>query len=137
MHGEATMRIRSAWSRIGLLLVLLFLGHDLFMALESSAAPQPHIALVHHASPLQLPATHDAAPHDDASQPEHPAGCDVVRPAAPRAADEADRLDPSPAAFSGAADSAVSLLRATTALGWEVPCWPPAAFRALIQVYRM
>ena len=121
---------------IGLLLVMAFLGHDLLMATESSAAPYQRPALDLHVS-------HDAVNTDDfaresgQSQPDHPESCDVVRRVVPRNADETSLLNFTKSTMSAPITYQVALIHAVTSTMWQEPPWPPGAMRSFLQVYRI
>ena len=124
------------WPLLGLLLALAFLGHDLLMAADAKAEGSAE-----HSS---------AAPHRAATHPEagaahpllietwetnHPAGCEVGRPAAPTTGG-----DPDPAglaAIDGPISATVSPLAPRLGEGWAEPTWPSGTRRALVQVYRI
>jgi hypothetical protein len=136
-HRGSRQTWRRRWPLMGLMLVLLMLGHDALMASEAVAATQGPEAGVHHApvSPGHehvLPADHDAP-----SKPPHPEQCSVGFVALIRSAnDKVEMADVSlPVALIAVEAAPASVL--DRAAAWEEPHWPPGTLRALTQVYRI
>lgn len=143
---------RSARWLIGLLCVLALVGHDIIMtanphasaAMTAAHAPRPHrvefapaahapreSALAGHQRDERAPDHHQ---QDGVTDPDHDAGCSVVRAAALASTSGL-------AADSGEAVALmVPLLAAIEHLRplivWDEPTYPPGVRRALIQVYR-
>lgn len=126
---------REYW-RIGLLLVLAFLGHDLLMAMESPVTPGQSFPLECHVI-LDSPIARSAAPASDHSSPDHPSDCGVVQVVAPRNADDALVLDLSQATVSALVIPQTALSQAVIVTTWQDPHQPPGGIRAFLQVYRI
>jgi hypothetical protein len=131
---QASTSGRRLW--LGLLLVVLFLSHDVLMALESVVTPHASAAAMHHGAPPHAPQTAYIASHAATPAPDHPEQCGVGTTALPRGL----------AAFLHVAqmlpdgwslDIAASPTQQRAALVWEEPHWPPGTLRALWQVYRI
>jgi hypothetical protein len=134
--GRQRIRIWQ-WPLFGLLLVASFLGHDLLMAGEVLATPQPGVGAPHHGSGAHASRddTHPPQTHEPA--PEHPANCHIGQRAVPRSDDPFAQADQElAAAHTLVPDAAVAKSQTGTAL-WEEPRWPPGTLRALFQVYRI
>lgn len=139
-HGGTWRTWRQRWPLLGLMMVLLMLGHDALMASEALAAAQAPGMTAHHApvSPVNpghehvLPVDHDAPP-----TPPHPEQCSVGFVALVRNAnDAADTMDvPLPMALVEAVAASASIL--DHAAAWEETHWLPGTLRALTQVYRI
>ena len=115
---------------LGLLLVVMFLGHDAFMATEALAAPFPVAGAAHHGS----------GPHtlaSDALGSGHPGNCRIGQSAHPRSADELDRLGHLLTAVDPFVAIGDLLESHAGSVVWEEPQWPPGTLRALFQVYRI
>jgi hypothetical protein len=122
--GEQTTR-RPHWSLLGLLLVVLLLGHDILMASHAVAAPHPAAGTRSHGTtPSELPGSG------------HLENCGVWQVAVPRSGD--DLPSPEQVKLVGGSFSALSLLSGCPSghVVWEEPHWPPGTLRALFQVYR-
>lgn len=137
-------RTRQTWRRrlslLGLMLVLLMLGHDALMASEALAATQGQQPGAHHASVSPVNSGHEhvlPADHNAPSTPPHPDQCSVGFVALVRGANEAPALAhlPLPVAMVAAVAAPVSALGHTPV--WKEPHWPPGTLRALTQVYRI
>lgn len=128
---------RRQWPLLGLLLVVLMLGHDALMASEAIAAPHEADAVAAH-TPVSsggedvLPAHHDAPP-----LPQHPEQCSVGFVALSRSADDAAGIAhlPLPVALVMIAVGPAPVWVRDAA--WEEPHWPPGTLRALTQVFRI
>lgn len=129
--------MRRPWKHVGLLLILLLLGHDLLMATVSHAAPADRSTVEHHAGAPHRSAEHDAASQGNIPQPEHPMACGAGQTVARRAADELDPFDRVVGTKTSISDSAGVLLWPTAVTEWRAPHWPPATMRSLLQVYRI
>jgi hypothetical protein len=97
---------------LGLLLVALFLGHDLLMAAEVAAAPPHETPVAPHASPDRAGAEIMPASRGSDPAPGHPEQTSVTLANTPGGT----RHKP---------------------FAWEEPHWPPGTLRALWQVYRI
>lgn len=124
------------WLQLGLLLVMLFVGHDVLMARASMASPHVATEAVHLAVPSHATRDARASPDDAAPETEHPEQCGVGTTALP----------PGLATFPHVAqvltagwclDGAATPMTQRAALVWEEPYWPPDTLRALWQVYRI
>src|SRR5215212_4697997 len=130
------MKVRP-WPLLGLLLVVSFLGHDLLMAGEVVAAPQPQAGSAHHHSGAHAPRSATHAPQTHEPMPEHPNNCHIGQSAVPRSDDAFDQADREPAAAQSLVQDAVIADSHTGAAVWQEPPWPPGTLRALFQVYRI
>ena len=135
--GIDEMDVRRPWPWLGLLLVLLFLGHDLLMAFEASAAPAHESGTARHATnghglshPSPGVVSGDREEH-------HPDGCGVGQLAAPRIANETGRSAAIPNASPWGVESPGLRAYDEWPALWQEPGWPAAIQRALIQVYRI
>lgn len=118
----------------GLLLTLVLLGHDGFMASAAHAEPTP-AAQAHAHAPAHQPATFVVASPDDSHQPEHPTACGVGGTAVPTAG---HRLDLVALSEVGRVASVDLTLTTPPPIGYaDEPFWPPGTRRALLQVYRI
>ena len=121
---------------LGLLLVVLFLSHDVFMAMESVVTPHASAAAMHRRAPSHASQTADVASHAATPAPDHPQQCGVGTTALPRGlAAFLSIAQTLPASWS--LDIAASPTHQRAALVWEEPHWPPGTLRALWQVYRI
>ena len=135
-HHDEQATSRTHWPRLGLLLVALFLIHDLFMAAEAVAMPHLAAAVPHHASRLHGVSANTYTLPNSAPTPEHPENCRIGQTAMPRSADAsngADQLLPIGRFLVAGALAP----QAKTSVVWEEPRWPPGRLRALFQVYRI
>ena len=129
---------RSRWSVwLGLLLVVLLLGHDTLMAGETEAAPHSAPEMAPHAAPAHEPPDVQASLSMVPLGSEHPEQCGVGGTALLRGSDElahcAQAIPLDDWCFAGAA----SPLGLRAMLVWVEPNWPPGTRRALWQVYRI
>lgn len=125
------------WLRLGLLLVVVFLGHDVLMALEARAAPHSIVEAMHDgASAHATPDTH-TAPHAASPQSEHPGQCGVGTTALPRGLAAFPHVVQVLLPVDWSLDGIAALTQQRAALVWEEPHWPPGTQRALWQVYRI
>lgn len=139
-HRGTRQTWRRRWPLLGLVLVLLMLGHDTLMASEALAATQGPDAGAYHApvspvSPGQehvLPAHHDAPP----GLP-HPEQCSVGFVALVRSANDTAGIADTPLPVALVAAVAAPASAWSHAAAWEEPHWPPGTLRALTQVYRI
>lgn len=124
------------WLQLGLLLVMLFVGHDVLMTRESMASPRVATEAVRLAVPSHATRDAHASSDDAAPEHEHPEQCGVGTTALP----------PGLATFPHVAqelpagwclDGAATPMPQRAALVWEEPHWPPDTLRALRQVYRI
>ncbi len=126
-HGGEQITRRPHWPLLGLLLVVLLLGHDALMASHAVAAP--HLSTgtrYHETTPSELPGSG------------HPENCGVVgQVAIPRSGDDLPGAEQVKLIIAGF--SALIILSAcpTGHFVWEEPHWPPGTLRALFQVYRI
>ena len=134
---RGTQQTWRRWLRLGLLLVVLMLGHDALMASEALAAPHEVGAAAAHAPVSSrredvLPAHHDAP-----SPAQHPEQCSVGFVALSRGADDAAGMahPPLPVALVMVAVGPAPVWVRDAA--WEEPHWPPDTLRALTQVFRI
>jgi hypothetical protein len=118
----------------GLLLTLLLLGHDGFMASATQAEPAP-AKHTHEHAPAHQPATTAIAIPDDGPQPGHPSACGVGGTAAPASAHRLDLTDLGETTSVASVD--VYLATQPWIGCWDEPFWPPGTHRALLQVYRI
>jgi hypothetical protein len=132
-------RGRPSWPRLGLLLVALFLGHDLLMAAEVAAVPPHETPVAHHASSEQAGAGMLLASHSSRPAPGHPEQCRIGQAAVSPNTDS-DAGDG--AGLGRAALTSVTLPNTPggtrhKSFAWKEPHWPPGTLRALVQVYRI
>lgn len=122
---------------LSLLLVVLFLGHDVLMAAEAVAAPSEVASAVPHGSAAHAAAGDSPATHSQHPESEHPTDCGVGQSALPRSVNDLDQrvLDEAVVAFL-LSPHASAAERAHCA-AWEEPHWPPGTLRAFFQVYRI
>jgi hypothetical protein len=131
-------RGRPSWPLLGLLLVALFLGHDLLMAAEVAAAPPHETPVAPHASPDRAGAEIMPASRGSDPAPGHPEQCRIGQTAVSPTTDG----DAGDAARPGRA-ALTSVTLANTLGGTrhkpfaEEPHWPPGTLRALWQVFRI
>lgn len=127
-------RMRFTMTRVALLVVLLVLGHDIFMAARSAVALEHHAAAAHYVSagPQLSPRAMAAA---DDSPRDHPVDCSVSQVAAPRASQQPEAQTEAVAAHAVA--MAPPSTHAPISGAWQEPLWPPGVRRALVQVYRI
>lgn len=125
------------WLRIGLLLVVLFLSHDVLMALESVVTTPASATAMHHDVPLYASQTAHVPSHAAAPASEHPEQCGVGASALPRGLAAFPHVARVLPAASWNLVSADSPTQQCAALVWEEPHWPPGTLRALTQVYRI
>ncbi len=131
------MGMRRPWPWLGLLLVLLFLSHDLLMAFEASAAPTHETGTAHHATKGHG-LSHPFPGVDSGDREEHhPDGCGVGQLVAPRIANEAERPVAVPSDSPWGLESLDLLAFDEWPALWQEPRWPAGKQRALIQVYRI
>jgi hypothetical protein len=135
-RGGTQIPDRSSWPRLGLLIVLLVLGHDVLMASEARALPHRSMATGHQLMPRPAPSA-DVAPQHSAPGSGHPENCRIGLSAMLTTVE----------LFSGAhqgvplnaVGTGLSLLPRWSPgdVAWPAPHWPPSRLRALFQVYRL
>lgn len=125
------------WLWIGLLLVALFLSHDVLMALESVVAPHASAAAMHRDVPPYASQTVHVPSHAAAPAPEHPEQCGVGTSALPRGLAAFPHVAQVLPVAGWTLDSAASLTQQRATFVWKEPHWPPGTLRALWQVYRI
>jgi hypothetical protein len=131
------MGVRQPWPWLGLLLALLFLGHDLLMAVEATAAPAHGAGTARHATDGHG-TLHPSSGVDGSDREEHhPEGCGVGQVVAPRIADESDWSADIPSASVWGIESLRLLAFDERPVLWQEPRWPAGIQRALFQVYRI
>jgi hypothetical protein len=128
---------RYPWSLLGLLLVALFVAHDMVMASEAGATPGHETNVSHHISGRHLRTGALSLPHGFAPEPEHPRNCGIGQFAVPPNGDDFDPVDQSYAAIVTISLSSAPACGRHYAVAWEEPHWPPGTLRALWQVYRI
>jgi hypothetical protein len=134
--GNRGMRWRTVSPRLGFLLILTILGHDLLMAAPVRAASHDDGRAVHHpAEPLESLGI-DTTPGDGAPQPKHPDGCGIVQAATSPTANDLDWLDQDLASHT-VANCHEGMCPVVRLNEWQVLRWPPGTRRALLQVYRL
>jgi hypothetical protein len=128
---------KQSWLHVSLLLVLLFLGHDLLMAVETVAAPARGAEIADHAMPGH--GTFDAISGVEASErePAHPDDCGVVQLVALRTADDSDPIADISRALPWSVERLAVLTHDARIAAWQEPGSAAGARRALIQVYRI
>jgi hypothetical protein len=133
-HEWDRQRMRKQpWPILGLLLVAAFLGHDVLMAAEASAATTTGAA--HHAPGSPAHGDEVSSPQDGGTS-EHPENCRIGQAAVQRSGDEHGHADSGVVSVPGI----VGILAAVTHetfVAWVQPSWPPGTRRALLQVYRI
>jgi hypothetical protein len=135
-RGEQTLSTYP-WPLIGVLLVALFLGHDMVMTSEAVAAPR-HATSVSHR--ISRPYTHiDATTPSHSSNPDpaHPLHCSIGLSAIPPNGNEADPADRGHAAVAGVTVTSAPASGRQQPVAWKEPHWPPGTLRAIFQVYRI
>lgn len=129
---------RRQWLLLGLMLVLLMLGHDALMASEALTAPRDMGVIAQH---VPIDSGHEdgrPAHHDSMPLPQHPEQCGVSIVALIRTSDTTLGF-----AYGAVLDVLVTVADAPAhrwnqiAAAWEEPHWPPCMLRALTQVYRI
>lgn len=125
------------WLWIGLLLVVLFLSHDVVMSLENVVTPHASAAAMHRDMPLDTSQTVHSPSHVAAPAPEHPEQCGVGTTALPRGLATFPQVSQVLLPADWSLDGAASEKQQRAALVWEEPHWPPGKRRALWQVYRI
>ena len=136
-HRGAQQARMWRWPLLGLLLVVLMLGHDALMASEALAAPHETGAVASHGSSLSgreemLPSHSDAPP-----MPRHPEQCSVGFVALSRGADDAAGMANLRLPVSLVMVAVVPAPGWVRVAVWEEPHWPPGTLRALTQVFRI
>jgi hypothetical protein len=119
---------RSPNPLVGLLLVVLFLGHDTLMAAEALAMPR-------HAARMEAGDHHPLAV-EGLPPAEHPDTCGIGQSAAVPTG-QTLLLALTPKVGMSFTTPLLPAACATSNLVWEEPHWPPGRLRSLIQVYRM
>jgi hypothetical protein len=128
---------RRYWLHVGLLLVLLFLGHDLLMAVETAAAPVLGAETAHHAMPGHGTSDAFSAAEAGDREPAHPDDCGVVQLVALRTADDTDPIAAVSSALPWSVERIAVLAHDGRIAAWQEPGWAAGVRRALIQVYRI
>lgn len=130
---------RWPWPLLGLLLVVLMLGHDALMAVEAMAGPHGAGATVHHGGSGSAQDDALSSHRDPAPLPAHPEQCSVSMEAVVRSPD-ASRMAQLPLPATQVMPVIITLERAPgwdRAATWQEPHWPPGRLRAVTQVYRI
>lgn len=122
---------------LSLLLVVLFLGHDVFMATEAVATPSAIASAVPHGSAVHAAAGDSLAPHSQHPESEHPTDCGVGQTALPRSAHDLEQRVLGQAVVDLPPSSHAPAAVRTHGAVWQEPHWPPGTRRALFQVYRI
>jgi hypothetical protein len=137
-QGRTLTQRTYPWPVLGLLLVALFVGHDLLMASGVAAAPRHATPVAHHDSRGHDPITTTSLSQSSDPEPRHPAQCRIGLIAiSPNAdGDDAGSAGLGHATIASALPSAFSSDRYERFV-WEEPHWPPGTLRALVQVYRI
>jgi hypothetical protein len=132
-------RGRPSWPLLGLLLVALFLGHDLLMAAEVAAAPPHETPVAPHASPDRAGAEIMPASRGSDPAPGHPEQCRIGQTAVSptTGGDAGDAAGPGRAALTSVTLANTPGGTRHKPFAWEEPHWPPGTLRALWQVYRI
>jgi hypothetical protein len=127
----------SLWPLLGLLLVALFLGHDVIMVTVAAAEPRPASGTIHHGSMPHAIVCDTLASETHGSRSGHPGNCGVGQFALPRSARELDHSDLALTVVDLHLASHAPTGRNTGSSAWKEPHWPPGTLRALFQVYRL
>ena len=128
---------RTQWPLLGLLLVALFLGHDVLMAAEAVVTPHAAGGTRHHAANLPAVSNNTHAHLNSAPASGHPETCRIGQPAIPRSADDIDGADRMSLAIGGFLIAGPPAQVTAGPFVWEEPHWPPGRLRAHFQVYRI
>lgn len=135
-RGGQRISVRQ-WPLLGLLLVVLFLSHDVLMASQAEATSlhQPGAAQ-HPSDDASAASGENPGIHHSAPDPDHPENCSIIQSGLFRSSDECDRVDHFAATLGG---FTVSNIPQTTTdpVEWEEPHWSPGTLRAIFQVYRV
>jgi hypothetical protein len=134
--GQSTRIWQRQWWRLGLLLVALFLGHDVLMATGAQARP-PADHPGHQAALAHLSGDDPVFMLLDGRESRHADGCGVGIVAIPRSDDETGRAHIHATVALLASIAGVSPRVPAATLGWDEPHWPPGTLRALFQAYRI
>lgn len=121
---------------LSLLLVMLFLGHDVFMAAEA-AAPSAIASAVPHESAAHVVGSDSLAAHSQHPDSEHPSNCGVGQSALPRSANDLDQRALGQVMVDLLLSPHAPTAERSHCTVWEEPYWPPGTLRALFQVYRI
>jgi hypothetical protein len=125
---------RQQWLRLGLLITLAFLAHDLLMAAGPLAAPAATVAAHEAPASSRYDPETDSPQHGESS--EHPATCHIGQRAAPRSGDDSAPVDHHVPSNPG--ELGILAASSTSAIvAWDEPRWSPGALRAWLQVYRI
>ena len=129
---EERTTTKRQWLRLGLLLVSLFLGHDLLMIAEPV-----HTVAAQDTSRMPAHAKAAVTRELNRTPSDHPTNCRIGQSALTRGADSFERGNQDLAISNGIVDTRFSAHGEDSAFLWEEPHWPPGTLRALFQVYRI
>ena len=135
-RGGTHIPDRSSWPRLGLLIVLFVLGHDVLMASEARALPHQGTAPGHQMMPMPAPAE-DVAPQHSVPGPEHPENCQIGLSAMLTAVELLSGAHQGAPLNAVGTDLSLLLTWRPGGFAWPAPHWPPGRLRALFQVYRL
>jgi hypothetical protein len=109
----------------GVLLVLSFISHDLFMAAQAAVTlGELHTGRQQYVAPAPPSGDGGATLGTHSSEPTHPDGCGVVQIAIPRTVDEPEAL--AGELIDRLCQGVIAELADTAALHWDEPEWPLA-----------
>ena len=125
------------WLHVSLLMILLFLGHDLLMAVETGAGPARGAETAHHAMPGHGTSDAFSAARAGDEEPEHPDDCGVVQRVALRTANDTEPIADLSKPLPWSVEPVTLLTHDARIAAWIEPGSAAGARRALIQVYRI